>query len=652
MQDDAIAQQLTQVCPDATVILQVIQDLPELHIYLNRETAAPLDYDRLQQQFVQTIATLNLPSLQGIWLYSRVMGEVEPDWQNYVSIQPRVANATQHASVTPTQNRSTQANPSEKTQSVISPSAEQNSRSHRVSGQESPSGKESASKPKSSVQENSPVAGISALPTTAEDTPAIAPSQLGDYCFIRNCLMLTADLVPPSKAMAQLVQSFHDLSQADQGLILPTLDEAFRMGTPEPSGISAEAQTWLAQLAALKGEDIRKVPIWMSRYCFDPEATLTTVQKVLNPPGATADRPQSAASENATSASNPDPTIPPPDPSHPHNAERSPSRRNPHEQPQPQRSPEHPSAGNRSAQSTPQNRSTAKKTTVSPWAFFAGQFVVGVIILMVVVQFTAPPSVAKVCGSKRSPYCKLLTEMVGTRQLQAAAQSAKPLSETAKAFGIDNCAKELTDLIELKTKQKPDLDQTPPKTLQEDILPGIWVADVQIGNGAQAERLACVYAGGEQDTDIDLVAIDKLPAEWPQKRYEPIFSPAPREHALNTYNALVALGANAVFTAIGLAGASFLGLSIRFYSLQGLVRAAIVLGWVETLFSTFLPSGFNPFGIAVQCVMLMITSVFVKDFKIDWASGYFAVSTGVIVLSIIRWVLHLILFGALLSLFP
>jgi hypothetical protein len=56
--------------------------------------------------------------------------------------------------------------------------------------------------------------------------PSIAPAapesfQLSQYCFIRNRLMLTADPLPPSRSLAQLIQTFHELPSSTQAQLLP-----------------------------------------------------------------------------------------------------------------------------------------------------------------------------------------------------------------------------------------------------------------------------------------------------------------------------------------------------------------------------------------------------------------------------------------------
>jgi hypothetical protein len=535
MQDEAIAQRLQQICADANLVIQVIQEPPDLHIYLNRETPEPPNHDALQVRILSALAALNLTSIQTVWLYSRAMGEVEPDWQSRIPL------------------------------------------------------------------------------------PSIAPAdpdsfQLSQYCFIRNRLMLTADLLPPSRSLAQLIQAFHELPATIQAQVLPRLDEVFRTGEI-PQKLS-DAGEWLGQLTALSGEDIRKAPIWMSRYCFDGAATLAAIAKVLEPaanpvepnaPAPSAINPAAVAAATATARSSPRSASP---------TSAAPAARRP------------------------------QKTSVSPWAFFGGCAVVGLIVLLIVVQMTAPPSVAQVCGAKRSPYCKLLVEMIGTQKVQEISKTAQPLSKEVQTELVKGCVDELKDVIEIKTKKEVD-PQQPLKIDSEDILPGVMTTDVQIGTGAQAERMFCSFWGTAKKPK--LAAIDKLPVSWPQQPYKPVFQSPPPQHAINAYNAFVALGANTAFTAIGLVAVSFLGLSIRFYSFKGLLSTAAFLGWIETLLVTLLP-GFAVVGIPGECLLMLLASTFIKDFKIDWTNGYFSVSTSVMAFIAVRGILHWLLFSSLLSL--
>lgn len=111
---------------------------------------------------------------------------------------------------------------------------------------------------------------------------------LSQYCFITNRLLLSGDLIPPSKDMAEKLWFFHELSNSEKEQILPIIEEVFRQ--PEFTydenieNIGESLQTWLQQLIQLDSQKKRKMAIWLSRYCYDPQTIISTLTKILQPP--------------------------------------------------------------------------------------------------------------------------------------------------------------------------------------------------------------------------------------------------------------------------------------------------------------------------------------------------------------------------------
>ncbi len=91
MDSELIAKILDNACQYDNLNFQVVLQESILHIYINREVDSKLDYAQLVNNITDALIALNI-SWGGFWLYSRVMGEIEPDWQTYVEFQVNLSN--------------------------------------------------------------------------------------------------------------------------------------------------------------------------------------------------------------------------------------------------------------------------------------------------------------------------------------------------------------------------------------------------------------------------------------------------------------------------------------------------------------------------------------------------------------------------------
>jgi uncharacterized membrane protein YvlD (DUF360 family) len=114
------------------------------------------------------------------------------------------------------------------------------------------------------------------------------------------------------------------------------------------------------------------------------------------------------------------------------------------------------------------------------------------------------------------------------------------------------------------------------------------------------------------------------------------------------FDILIQFGAFTIFTAIGLGIVAFFNLGMQFYSLKAIFQTACVLGFVEALMYPIPGMAFVR-GVPFTSVALLITSYWVKDFRIDWAAGYRLVGGGVFVILTVRFVLTWVLLGTILS---
>ena len=91
MDSELIVKALNDACQDDKLNFQIVVQESILHIYINREVDSEPNYAQLINKISEILTTLNI-SWEGFWLYSRIMGEIEPDWQTYVEFQVYVSD--------------------------------------------------------------------------------------------------------------------------------------------------------------------------------------------------------------------------------------------------------------------------------------------------------------------------------------------------------------------------------------------------------------------------------------------------------------------------------------------------------------------------------------------------------------------------------
>jgi hypothetical protein len=86
MNEQQILNAIADACQDESLRFQVIIQDSTLHIYINRPTVAQLNYQQLKQKIYTAVITLYSTKFSNIWLYCRVLGIIEPDWQSVLEI--------------------------------------------------------------------------------------------------------------------------------------------------------------------------------------------------------------------------------------------------------------------------------------------------------------------------------------------------------------------------------------------------------------------------------------------------------------------------------------------------------------------------------------------------------------------------------------
>jgi hypothetical protein len=272
MNESVLQQALDDACKGSGLIFQPIVQNQILYLYINRPSGMAIEYEAIPARIYTIIASLELPDIKGIWLYCRILGETQPEWDHFlgfssVSVQdPDIAEpkiAEQEEVIESFQ--------------VVLKDAElliANSQDHldtsatvtAVSTFVAPSTDNSW---KGNIYDQG----------SEETKPTLFLKQ---YCFTRNRALLTSEVIPPSRAVAQLLCDFHGLAEIDKKGILPCLEDFFRSSpTAGMDQCSDDAATWFETLAQMPGHDLRKAAIWLSRYCYDPKNTFMTLQAIL-----------------------------------------------------------------------------------------------------------------------------------------------------------------------------------------------------------------------------------------------------------------------------------------------------------------------------------------------------------------------------------
>ncbi|MEM1369443.1 MAG: hypothetical protein AAGG02_15830 [Cyanobacteria bacterium P01_H01_bin.15] len=238
--EDSLRRALLGACGNPNLVFQFSIQGSTLQICINRPQAEPLDYPQLLPGIQSVIAQATDGSFRQLVLYSRIAGNQEPDWKTQIALtlpteSPEVLSQSSSASI-----QTEQAD--ELAQSL------------------------SSSRPPVAINP----------PTTNTD--------FKDYCFIRNKLLLTAELKPPPNNVAEYVLNFNEFSDPDKYKTLSGLEVVLSGAErPLPADLPVPIQQWLTGLRTFDEQDLRKAAIWFSRYCARPAETTMEVLAVVDP---------------------------------------------------------------------------------------------------------------------------------------------------------------------------------------------------------------------------------------------------------------------------------------------------------------------------------------------------------------------------------
>ena len=598
MDRDLIIQSLKSACGNKQMRFQVIEQNSKLHIYINRQADYNPDYPRLTDLITNTIASLALESLKGIWLYSRKLGEIEPDWQVFVEFPLETDLKTQVDTIA---------------------TDKQIVRDHSLN--------DTGLLQSTGMVHEKPLAEEPIETFVGEKLEAINAdlkvevNSLAAYCFVKNKKILTGDIIPPNKEIIRLVKFFHHLSDNNQHTILPLLEEYFQTKkTPNTENLAIALQKWLKQITDLNEDHRRTLAIWLSRYCFDSSGTIDEFKAIAQKETEQAEAAQkskrssteySFTPANANFAANKTKNI-------------------------------------KNAQS---DELTAKKFQLPP---LVQQLVIPIIWTLFTVilvclgvytnqsQRNTVEQIPALCQTTiGSPnYCRLGINLAGEKAIAPLlSRNIFPLTKVTETVADYGCQRYANLKAEALTNLDPE-DNPVLSSHGEKIFPNIYVVQALQKNAKRSGnvRVGCVYTTGAGERSPTTLKSDVIPNNWPNEYYQK--GETKSNLAFGIYTNPINLALYTLFSAIGIAIVSKLNLGIAVTKRpETIYLVALILGIVQ-LIAVNLPALNIIASITLPVVTILAISQFVKDFKINWNYGYLSVAAGIGAIVAVQFLLY------------
>ncbi|MDJ0902013.1 MAG: phage holin family protein [Xenococcus sp. MO_188.B8] len=478
-----------------------------------------------------------------------------------------------------------------------------------------------------------------------------------EYCFIRNPRLLNSNLVAPKLNIAHLVSFFHDCSQENKKLLLPLLNQHFKLQKAIPENdkeqFSLAIQQWLQRIKALNPEQTRKAAIWFSRYCFNPETTISEIQIVFD----TEIAKQAAERQTAEQSASLDRNQNSGNSQSSNNLGLSTYTENKKYSNNYQSSNYLPSNNFANKQEIEQEEARSKLSgrSINPlvpiiWTMATLFFVVLGIIsnnFNSVNSEGIPVICENITNAESATYCQLTVDLVGQQILEEASQEAIPFSSGKKDIALYYCEKNANIKAGIPSAEAAPINTSVIKSYGEEILTGIYFAEAEQHKfqeeGNNTVRVACIFVNQNPEESPVFLDSDIIPNNWPAEVYQRktlIRRLQSFKQSLGIYSIFAVMGFGTLFTAIGLFVASMLDWGITIYSIEALYKSAFVLGILEVILAQIPVIGW--FGsIALKTLTLGITSACLKGFKVNWSEGYPVVCLGAATILGIRAILNL-----------
>jgi len=217
------------------IVFQVSGSDGALVIVINRPEPAPLDYHLFKVRIIKILEKFDLAGISILYLYSRILGVEECDWQDQVAI----ANSPK-----------------------VSPPQDQDSE-HKTE----------LLKANTQTQE--------AIASPEEPIKTVS-KEINQYTFGISEYLINTVAEPPETEIAGLVYFFDQLKMEEKQRVLPALEQFFQTQNQDVfQGLPPELSDWLQKIAGLSSRKRKSTSIWLARYCVRGEEILETVTKNL-----------------------------------------------------------------------------------------------------------------------------------------------------------------------------------------------------------------------------------------------------------------------------------------------------------------------------------------------------------------------------------
>ncbi len=660
MDQESILQALKSACGNKNFRFQVIVQDSQLHIYINRKAELKPDYDFLTDLIIQAIASLELDSIDSIWLYSRKLGEIEPDWQTWVELSTGnntdyldtlvnsqdIADALddsanhstgdtgllqdtgmvhskplQEASINTFTSQLTETNEfvdnsQEFTESQFFSDPWTDSINKNLKDADLLHHTDKIHEQPLEDRVINPFVNHS---TETEVTTANNVSEdsldLTQYCFIANQKLLTSEIIPPNKETIRLVKFFHHLSENNKKKILPALETYFQSGkTPSLDKLSVGVQKWFKQITGLNYDDGRTVALWLSRYCFDSHATIAELKAIAEKQAEIANLAKTAK-PSQTEYSFTSPNI---------NTKESFSN---NEQ---------------------LDKLHFRKFSLPPGVkkFILPLLWTSATVLLLILGIYSntgitSTQIASVCKNTVGSlnYCRLAVNLAGSNTIKQSPQSIFPLTPKTTQAATFGCQRYANLKAGVGGNLSPQ--QTPVISSHgEKVFSHIYVVEAKQKKFQQPGdlRVGCVYTAGQTERSPKLLAADIIPLNWPFEPYQK--QTKFQSHlAFGIYTHVINLGLYTIFSAVGIAIASRFNLGITVKYSETIYLLALFIGILQLI------AGSLPFlslfaYIIFPALAILAASFWLKNVYINWNYGYLLVTVGILTMIAIQFSLY------------
>lgn len=683
--EQLIIKALKSACGNKNIKFQIIIQDNQLHIYGNHRPEYQPNYSLLKTNVCGAIASLRLDKINSLWLYTRPLSQVEPNWQVYIELPTEdtdeigdtqsnleqlkldaeaeleteldlitgignfdlmTSSTTGDArllldQVNSAEQGKTRLQEVQEAVDVVSLSQASLGYSSGDTGLLQEQGLIHG-RPLKEVEINTFIASI-------EDSTevAISPShnKLAQYCFISNSELFPKQRVTPSKTVIRLVKFFHYLSAEDQQGIAPIIENYLRLRVIDPGvEILPASQNWLTKITTLDSQEQSAFAWWLSCYCADPAATLDEFKTISAQNAAEMNIKQvnRVATYGFVAVNDDTPESPILEAAIPLDDKLDDKLKQ------------------QKFELPPKVKKLLKKLLLP------GIWILGTMILIMVgiinqnsKMVTTDTPIPVVCNNTIGSveYCRLAVNLAGEKAIAQEPKNLFTLTEVTENVATYGCER-YANLKAGMAIAKIDPKTTPVISSQgSKIFPHIYVVTAEQKNANQLgiTKVGCVYTAGQSQRSPKKLAADLIPLNWQQQQYtEPNQQRTEKKKnfAFGSLTKPINLGLATIFGAVGIAIASWLNLGLKINHPHTIYLVALMLGMVQLGNTLFMPNNFwGLLGAIVFPILTILTaSLFLRDFQLHWQRGYPLIAITISAIVAIQFLLYSLSLGLITSL--